>query len=208
MYPIIFIIIVFLAGLYFFGKYGTPKLMEGLTDNKNNVRCPNVLIQKGSQFYLYNSSLAEIPGVNPIAFQNLEEYVEFTDWQRSQGIRCPVLYLQNSYDAQGNRVYKVRPSVNELQGGLPPSILASPNPTLLYDATQDDKPYNINSIPAYDATSQYVGATTPLDTMDKSNDNLLFSPNPMDDKWGGQAYTQALVDKGYYKDNEVNIYVP
>jgi len=30
----------------------------------------------------------------------------------------------------------------------------------------------------------------------------------MDDNWGGATYTQNLVDKGYYKDNEVAIYVP
>jgi hypothetical protein len=30
----------------------------------------------------------------------------------------------------------------------------------------------------------------------------------MDPNWGGAEYTQALTDSGYYKDNEVNIYVP
>ena len=33
------------------------------------------------------------------------------------------------------------------------------------------------------------------------------SPNPMDTNWGGAKYTQGLVDKGYYKDNEVAVYV-
>ena len=64
--------------------------------------------------------MAEIPGVNPIRFKNLEEYTEFTDWQRSQGIRCPVLYLQYSYDAQGKNVLTVRPDPEDTQGGLPP----------------------------------------------------------------------------------------
>jgi hypothetical protein len=27
----------------------------------------------------------------------------------------------------------------------------------------------------------------------------------MDPNWGGSAYTQGLVDKGYYKENEVKI---
>jgi hypothetical protein len=30
----------------------------------------------------------------------------------------------------------------------------------------------------------------------------------MDDNWGGAEFTQNLVDKGYYKDDEVQIYVP
>jgi hypothetical protein len=44
--------------------------------------------------------------------------------------------------------------------------------------------------------------------MDKQQQSLLSSPNPMDDNWGGSSYTQELVDEGYYKGNEVSIYVP
>jgi hypothetical protein len=121
-------IIVFLVGLYFYAKCSDPKYYEGLVNNTKRVRCPNLLIQKGARLYLYNSKLAQVPGVNPVEFNNLEDYTEFLDWQRSQGIRCPVLYLQHTYDTQGNSVYKVRPSVFEPQGGLPPSssIQASP----------------------------------------------------------------------------------
>jgi hypothetical protein len=225
-------IVVFLIGLYFYAKCGDPNYVESLTNNNttnNNtnsgVRCPNLLIQKGSKFYLYNSKVAKVPGVNPVEFDNLEDYTEFLDWQRSQGIRCPVLYLQETYDAQGNPVYKVRPSVSEPQAGLPPSIasstgeiisesslgdpnaLAYPNPTLLVDATRNDPPYNKNSYPAHDQTSYYVGTTTPLDAMDTTQEKSGVSPNPMDPNWGGSQYTQELVDKGYYKENEVSLYV-
>jgi len=102
--------------------------------------------------------------VNPIQFDNLEDYVEFLDWQKSQGIRCPVLFLQHTFDAQGNSTYKIRPSVSEPQGGLPPAYTQSrPNPTLLVDAGRGDPPYNKNSIPAHDQSNMYIGATTPLD---------------------------------------------
>ena len=222
-------ILVFLIGLYFYAKCSDPNYIEGLKNNENNnnrVRCPNLLIQKGSRFYLYNSKVAKVPGVNPIEFENLEDYTEFLDWQRSQNIRCPVLYLQETYDAQGNPVYKVRPSVSEPQAGLPPSIassigdiisestlgdpnaLAYPNPTLLVDATRNDPPYNKNSYPAYDETSYYIGTTTPLDVMDMAQEKSNVSPNPMDPNWGGSEYTENLVNQGYYKDNEVNIYIP
>jgi hypothetical protein len=30
----------------------------------------------------------------------------------------------------------------------------------------------------------------------------------MDDNWGGPAYTEKLVNEGYYKENEVQIYTP
>lgn len=222
------LILVFLIGLYFYAIYNEKQYLEGFTNNNSASRCPNLLIQKDSKFYLYNSKLAQVPGVNPIEFDNLEDYTEFLDWQRSQGIRCPVLYLQSSYDAQGNSVYKIRPSVYEPQAGLPPSAaapigiasqetpilesslgypnaLAYPNPTLLVDATRNDPPYNKNSYPAYDQSSYYVGTTTPLDALDIAQEKAPISPNPMDPNWGGSAYTQSLVDKGYYKENEVSI---
>ena len=202
------LIVLFLAGLYFYAKYSSdPNYdIEGFTDKTKN-RCPNMLIQKGAKFYLYNSKVAKVPGVNPLEFDNLEDYTEFLDWQRSQGIRCPVLFLQQTYDAQGEAVFKVRPGVTEQQGGLPPSY---PNPTALVDATRNDPPYNKGSLPSFDQSSYYVGTTTPLDAMDEQEDNMLYagpSPNPMDPNWGGADYTQDLVDKGYYAENEVNIAV-
>ena len=224
-------IIVFLIGLFFYAKQSSSKYSEGLTNNTLNApRCPNLLIQKGSKFYLYNSKIAQIPGVNPVEFNNLEDYTEFLDWQRSQNIRCPVLYLQETYDAQGNRVYKSRPSVSEPQAGLPPSAAAPigiasqvtpmmetslepvgedayPNPTLLVDATRNDPPYNQNSYPAYDQTSYYIGTTTPLDQMNMEQEKAPISPDPMDPNWGGAAYTEDLVEKGYYKQNNVSLYV-
>lgn len=224
-------IIVFMIGIYFYAMFSYPKYAEGFENNNYQSRCPNLLIQKGAKFYLYNSKLAQVPGVNPIEFDNLEDYTEFLDWQRSQGIRCPVLYLQSSYDAQGNRVYKTRPSVSEPQAGLPPSsaapsgiassgdiimesslgdpnALAYPNPTKLVDATRNDPPYNKGSYPAHDQTSYYVGTTTPLDMMDVKQEQAVVSPNPMDPNWGGSEYTQSLIEKGYYKDNEVQIGIP
>jgi len=216
-------IIVFMIGIYFYARNADTKYLEAFTNKKNQPRCPNLLIQKDSKFYLYNSKLAKVPGVNPIEFDNLEDYTEFLDWQRSQGIRCPVLYLQSSYDAQGNRIYKARPSVSEPQAGLPPSAspigvanssleeqndVSYPNPTLLVDATRDDPPYNKGSYPGYDQTDYYVGTTTPLDVMDNEQEHATVSANPMDSNWGGSAYTQSLVDKGYYKDDEVDISIP
>jgi len=145
------LIAIFLSGLYF---YITGSFMEGYENssqnsNKSTPTCPDILIQKGKRFYLSNSKLAKVPGVNPIEFDNLEDYVEFTEWQRSKGVICPVLYLQKTYDAQGEAVYKIRPGVDDLQGGLPPSLSNQPkisseisaltptqNPTLPLDQNQ------------------------------------------------------------------------
>ena len=223
---ILLVVVTFLAGLYFCAKYTPSMIMkDGFQTKQGELRCPNLLIQKGSKYHLYNSKVAQVPGVNPITFNTLEDYTEFLEWQRSQGIRCPVLYLQQSYDTQGDRVFKVRPSVSDLYGGLPPttrmvnpspamlqtvqpsSPVNYPNPTLLVDATQDDQPFNTNSYPAYDPTSFYIGTTTPLDKMDILQENAPISPNPMDPNWGGAKYTEDLVDAGYYDDNQVFLQV-
>ena len=52
---------------------------------------------------------------NAIVFDNLEGYVEYLRWQKSKNIRCPVLYLQISYNAQGEPSYKIRPDILEPQ---------------------------------------------------------------------------------------------
>lgn len=249
------LIILFLAGLYFYIKHNciiVESRQEGMQNSEkdginNGKGCPDILVQEGSKFYLYNSKVVKVPGVNPIVFNNLEDYVEFIEWQRSQNINCPVLYLQQTLDAQGNSVYKVRPSVTNLQGGIPPNTATSsnktakpnsylgvpltsvsnvpavgdissfsidgvplktlPNPTLLVDATQSDRPYNINSYPSYDPTSFYIGTTTPLDVMNFAQESQSVSPDPMDPNWGGPAYTQKLINQGYYNANQVKIYV-
>jgi hypothetical protein len=171
-----------------------------------------MLIQKDSKFYLYNSNLAKVPGVNPVEFDNLEDYTEFLEWQKSQGVHCPVLFMQQTYDAQGEAVYKVRPSVSEQQGGLNPlnsgkSVSASQSnqTTKLIDASRNDPPYNQGSVAGFDESSFYVGVKTPLDEMNNSKGQV--SADPMNPNWGGPEYTQSQVDAGAYKGNEVKINV-
>ena len=68
-------ILVFLIGLFFYSKGGAS---DGFTTRSpSQPRCPNLLIQKGSRFYLYNSKLAQVPGVNPVEFDNLETNLIF-----------------------------------------------------------------------------------------------------------------------------------
>lgn len=196
---LICIFFVFILGLYF---CTCNTLFEGFDNTTVPYRCPNLLIQKGDHFYLYNSEIAKVPGVNPVTFNNLEDYVEFTEWQRSQGIRCPILFLQESYDAQGNPVYSARPSPTDLQGGLPSQAIGTQPITKLFDAGRDDPPYNKNSFPGFDQQNQYIGLNTPLDQLYHDN-NSKVSPNPMDTRWGGETYTRNLVESGYYVDREV-----
>lgn len=121
MYKLLIIGIMFLLGFYYIYRSNDMEAFTNKEDDNYKIaeKCADVLIQKGAAFFLYNSKRANVPGINPIRFESLEEYVEFTDWQRSQGILCPVLYLQHAYNAQGEPVYKARPSPTNMQAGQP-----------------------------------------------------------------------------------------
>ena len=211
---LLFTVIAFILGLYFVVNYSVSE--EGFVSNQSH-RCPNILIQKGTEIYLYNSQVAKVPGVNPIKFNNLEDYVEFMKWQRSQGIVCPVLYMQQMNDAQGKNIYKIRPSPVDLQGGLPPMVDTTtvtpgknrlPPITKLMDSNRNDPPYNTNSYPGFDASGFNMGDVTPLDALNFIQQDSGMSPNPMDPNWGGPKFTQHLIDSGYYEGNEVSVYIP
>jgi hypothetical protein len=207
------IIILFIMVTYFVLNYTSDDFKEALTMPGLDTNCPNILIQKGALLYLYNSKKKEVPGVNPVIFNNLEEYVEFVEFQRASGTICPVLYLQHSDEANGTQSYKIRPSPTNLLGGLsgvPASGFPSLPPprkqvTKLLDASKDDPPYNINSYPGYDDSNTQQGDFTPDMMLDYIAESTGLSPNPMDSNWGGSDFTQTLVDSGYYKDQEVKM---
>ena len=216
------ILAMFIVGLLFSSTYTARNVQEAFqgldspTGASNKNRCPIILIQKGTELYLHNSRLANVPGVNPLKFNNLEDYVEFTEGQRSQGIRCPVLYMQHSFDAQGKPIYKIRPGPLDLQGGLPPvasgvhindSDSVSPgssNANADYIENADEPPGNLNSYPAYDPMDHNAGRVN--DPIKKPLKGL--SANPMASNWAGDKYTTSLIDAGKYEGNEVNILIP
>ena len=170
----------------------------------NNDRCPNILIQHGSEIFLYNSKVEKVPGVNPIRFKSLDDYSEFMDWLQGRGIRCPVLFLQFSYDAQGQAVYKMRPSPTDLQGGLSPNTPYSPAPAALVqmmDASRDNPPFNNQMYDGFDPLNFNMGDYTPQDAAFRAKElTMKYSDNPMDSNWGGRKYTESVVASGAYID--------
>lgn len=208
-YTLYIVIIIFLMGLYVSSCYGNGNLLEGYKGNKKD-RCPNMLIQIDKNYYLYNSNIAKVPGVNPVRFNNLEEYAEFLQWQKSQGIKCPVLYLQKTYDTQGSSVYKIRPDPLNPEGGLPSTIQTAPvdkqlpPQSELIDAGRNDKPYNLNSYPGFDPYGLYIGIDTPLDKLFYVNENYLLSDNAMDQNWGGVKYSNQMAALGNKGDDRLN----
>jgi hypothetical protein len=124
-----------------------------------------------------------VPGVNPIRFRSLEEYVEFVDWQRGRGINCPALHLQKVIGPQHTEQWQ--------------------QTNLLIDSARNNPPFNTNQYPGVDPKGQHIGKATVLDDYHEVGTTQEKSPNPMDPNWGGNAYTADAVNAGNYMGNEV-----
>jgi hypothetical protein len=118
---IIIIFMVVLGQLFLINNSFNFMKLENFSAQENSIpeQCPNMLIKEDNKYYLYNTKIKEIPGVNPLIFNNLEEYVDFLKLEKSKNIKCPILFLQQTYDTQGKPSFVIRPSPTELNGGLP-----------------------------------------------------------------------------------------
>lgn len=208
--------IIFVLGLYFIFNVHTDKDSTKDSNNKEGYRnsnkrnkrnknsdCPNILVQQGNAYYLFNTKVARVPGVNPIRFDKLEDYTKFLKWQKGQNIICPVLYLRQGYDAQGEKMYSMHPSPTDMKAGRQNMILDPSTTSImgLMDASRDDGNYNNNMYAGFDPQDQYVGVETPLDKIDDTKNGV--SANPMKSNWGGQGYTEQKIKAGKYRGDEV-----
>ena len=178
---------------------------QSIADNALQTnRCPNILVQHGSEIFLYNSKVEKVPGVNPIRFKSLDDYSEFMEWLKGRGIRCPVLFLQYSYNAQGEAVYKIRPSPADIQGGLSANVPYSPAPAALVqmmDASRDNPPFNNQMYDGFDPLNFNMGDYTAHDAAFREKElTMKYSDNPMDANWGGRQFTESVVASGAYID--------
>ena len=169
---------------------------EGLENQENIQVCGSALIKRGGKLLLFidPNNADEIP----IEFENLDDYITYLDEQKSKGIDCPVLYLQQENDTQGNDVYRVRPSPFNQAGGMPPIDV-----TPIKDASRSNYPYNSNQYPGIDPYGLQIGVYNELDEIHDSTSLLKISDNPMDPNWGGADYTRSKVESGKYDDNIV-----
>ena len=201
---VIFLLIVFVTGIYVvmtFPSCGCKK-KEGFEDRE----CPDMLVQKNDRLLLYNTKQPKEDGKNPIPFFSLDEYINYLEIQRNKGIKCPVLFLRQENDAQGNDVYRMRPSPFELQGGLPATseVLPKDHEIVKYlDASRDNGPYNQNNYPGFDPQNMFVGIYTDLDKVHDSTQTLTKSDNAMDANWGGVEHTNTMIETGKYDENTI-----
>lgn len=169
--------------------------------------CPDVLMKRGNTYYLYKSSDPQ----KSVTFNNLQEYQTYLDEAKANGEQCPVLFVQQENNAQGQDVYRVRdtPIVSKQQPGLPAqlathSLMASTPQVMNYlDASRDNEPYNQGNYAGFDPYGLFVGKITEIDQQAQKEEKQQVSDNPMDPNWGGVLFTQQAVDSGKYKDNEI-----
>jgi hypothetical protein len=164
--------------------------------------CPNMLIKRGNKIVMYNRD-----GTISRMFEDIDEYIAFVESQRKQGIKCPVLFLQQETDVQGNDVLRARPSPTDMAAGaritpahsstLTMSSAANPN---AYVPTAKDSSYA-----PFDAHGFDVGRITALDEVHASTETNTgeCSENQMDSNWCGVAFTATAISNGKYADNEI-----
>jgi hypothetical protein len=135
----VLLLMVFLAGIYFIFWMGSSKTwvkveddvrvaivsspspsvsneINDIAEEESTEMCPTLLIKRGKQVMLFNKNLPEIPKENPIFFDNLEQYIAYVKVQREVYKQdCPVLFLQQETNAQGEDVYRMRrPNNNDI----------------------------------------------------------------------------------------------
>jgi hypothetical protein len=88
----------------------TPEMLDDELDDENDdERCPTLLIKRGNKIMLFNKNMPETPGENPIFFNNLDQYIKYAKIQKDvYKQNCPVLFLQEEVNAQGENVYRLR----------------------------------------------------------------------------------------------------
>jgi len=157
------------------------------SDGKGQT-CPDTLAFKDGQYTLYFKS---DPTKQPVVFGSMDEYGKYNQEQRKAGNDCPVLFVRQEFDAQGNAI--MRTAQSPFMGGKPQFI----------DADRENPPYNKDNYPGFDPTGLYNGVRTVLDEIHDVTAKRPVSDNPLDPNWGGVQHTQVSVDSGKYDGNKV-----
>lgn len=142
-------------------EFKTPSPEHKSDDKELSIKesqesCPTLLLKRGNKLMLFNKNMPEIGGENPIFFDSLDQYTEYVQTQRKlYNEECPVLFLQEENNAQGENVYRLR----KAEG-------TSVDP-LLMSSVQDYFQNHNNVMP------QFVPPTTPTPFNKVSGTNLV-----------------------------------
>lgn len=204
---IVFLIVIFIIGALvclhpFMNRENMINMMQQgeslqqVPPSQHESSCPNILVRSGNNLHLLNTTKPRGPS-NPLVFESLEKYLEFLKTQRKNGIRCPILFLQEENNAQGETVYRMRPGPMNMNPGTPIQ------PVEVLDGSRDRPPFNENHFAGFDPHGQHIGQFTEIDKIHESTQTAKVSDNPMDTNWGGVIFSQSAVDSGKYENRQV-----
>ena len=175
------------------------------THNQNqtfSTECPDLLLKQEGQLALIHSKLPKSE-TNPIYFTSLDEYTQYVETQRKKGLQCPILYLQEEQNTQGETVYRMREGPLHTNPGNPVIDVQTPQIVKIHDASRTGSTFNKNLYPGFDSHGTYIGRYTDLDEIHNSTQKSKLSDNPMDTNWGGVLYSQTRIDSGKYEERVV-----
>ena len=99
---------------------------DEIMSSESNDLCPTLLIKRGGKYMLFNKNMPEEVGENPVFFESLDQYKDYIETQRKlYNQNCPVLFLQEESNAQGENVYKMRKTHGYGNGNVDPLLLGS-----------------------------------------------------------------------------------
>ena len=199
-----FSLILFCLGINVVVKYSNIDKREFEPFNSNyNHSCENLLIKKGDKYHLKNTRIPKSPGVNPIIFDHLEDYISYMEQQREKGKICPVLFLENVSTTQGTeskKVYSINHDTSMSNGYMPGLSFITDNIEMERNLNADSE-HNPWSFEASDPSRYTNGLYTNTDAIYHSNEKI--SPNPMDSNWGGVKFTRDMIESGEFNDDIV-----
>lgn len=160
---------------------------EGFTS-----QCPTQLYRKDGELILVHEG-------KQVKFANLEEYRYFVEAMRMRGIRCPVLYLETTHDAQGGI------SLKQMDDPLTPTtgLMRYPANYVVKGEQLSSDPQASTEMPvSFDPQNQNQGGDLPVDRFFDVDDDV----NPASAKWKGAKYTQQAIDAGEMRGDTVLFY--
>jgi hypothetical protein len=147
--------------------------------------CPNVLIRKGNLLLLINTHRPPEEGTNPVIFNHLDDYIHYVKVQRKTNDNyCPVLFLQEESNAQGENVYRVRPGPFDQYGG-------TPSPEMSINEIEGVHDF-FNQTPGSEST--YIDETLKKDDASPFNKDIVNTIVEEDIKTTGQKHLKKSAD--------------
>ena len=201
----LFLIVIVIVALFFaypkdenFIFNVSKESFDNFSETKHDLKqeCPNILVKDGDRLELLNTRKPRVPGINPVYFDNLEDYAEYYKHQRANNINCPVLFYQSTYDTQNKKGWRLLATPFEPNAGLhsgPTMENSREVEMLLTDANTSGGKFNQNQFLAFDPEDQLVGIKTKSDKVEHRED-------PMSSDWGGHEYTHNALLSGKFKD--------